>query len=238
MNSETEILKLMAAAERDIKADNLKGAGEKLHQATQIAQKLGNEPLIKQIWETVEKYSYTTNTQSLELDPIETDGLILDIGGGGRGIIGMLNGRQVVAIDRSERELRETRNEALKVVMDATDLQFLSDSFDVCTAFFSLMYIPNDQHLTVFEEVYRVLKQNGRFRIWDTIIPKKRGDYKIFLVRLKVTLPTEEIAAEYGVKWNVQNVEHFKELAKKVNFKRLNHWSTGEVFFLELVKKG
>ena len=58
----------------------------------------------------------------------------------GEGIIGNLNGNQVVAIDKNERELKETQNEALKIVMDATELKFLSQSFDVCTSFFSLMY--------------------------------------------------------------------------------------------------
>ena len=59
---------------------------------------------------------------TVEMHPIETDGFILDIGGGGEGIISRLNGRQVVAIDPSSSELEETKNEGLKVVMDATDL--------------------------------------------------------------------------------------------------------------------
>jgi ubiquinone/menaquinone biosynthesis C-methylase UbiE len=97
------------------------------------------------------KRLYTTEPQSIKLTPLKTEGFILDIGGGGEGIIGKLNGKQVIAIDISEEELRETRNEALKIVMDATDLKFLSRYFDICTAFFSFMYIPSNEHTKVFK---------------------------------------------------------------------------------------
>jgi len=234
---EKEIRKLIEDAESDIKADDLKEAGEKLHQAIQIAKNIGNEELLNQIFEFVQEFTYSTETQSIELSPIETDGFILDIGGGGQGIIGKLNAKQVIAIDTSEKELRDTQNEALKVVMDATDLKFLPESFDVCTSFFSLMYIPNDKHLKVFREAYRVLKNYGKLLVWDVKIPEKRGDYKAFMVRLKVRLPNEEIEAGYGVRWKLQNIEYFKELAQKTKFKIIDEWSEGEIFYLEMSKK-
>ena len=236
-NEEKKIRKLIEDAELDIKADDLKEAGEKLHQAIQIAKNIGNEELLNQIFEFVQEFTYSTKTQSIELSPIETDGLILDIGGGGQGIIGKLNGKQVIAIDTSEKELRETQNEALKVVMDATDLKFLPESFDACTAFFSFMYIPKNKHRKVFEEAYRVLKDNGKLLLWDVKIPEKPGDYKAFMVRLKIRLPNEETEAGYGVKWQEQNIEHFKELAQETKFKIIDEWSKGEIFYLEISKK-
>ena len=42
----------------------------------------------------------------IDLSNIELKGRILDIGGGGEGIIGQLKGKQVVAIDRRESELK------------------------------------------------------------------------------------------------------------------------------------
>jgi len=234
---EKEIRKLIEEAKLDIKADDLKEAGEKLHQAIKIAKNIGNEELLKQIFEFAQEFTYSAKTQSIELSPIETEGLILDIGGGGEGIIGKLNGRQVIAIDTSERELLETQNEALKVVMDATDLKFLPKSFDVCTAFFSFMYIPRNKHLEVFEEAHRVLKDNGKLLLWDVKIPEKLGDYKAFMVRLKVRLPNEETEAGYGVKWHTQNIQSFKELAQETKFKIINEWSKGEIFYLEMSKK-
>jgi ubiquinone/menaquinone biosynthesis C-methylase UbiE len=231
-----EIRKLIEDAKLDIETDNLKEAGEKLHQAIQIAKNIGNEDLLKQILEFVQEFTYSAKTQSIELSPIETDGLILDIGGGGEGIIGKLNGKQVIAIDTSERELLETENEALKVVMDSTDLKFLPKSFDACTSFFSFMYIPRNKHLKVFEEAHRVLKDNGKLLLWDVKIPEKHGDYKAFMVRLKIRLPNEETEAGYGVKWQEQNIEHFKELAQKTKFKIIGEWSKGEIFYLEMSK--
>jgi len=181
---------------------------------------------------------YCTETQSVELVPLKADDFILDIGGGGEGIIGKLNGKQVVAIDTSLEELQETRNDALKVVMDAADLKFLSKSFSLCTSFFSLMYIPRQKHLRVFREVYRVLKDEGRFLVWDVRIPEKHGDYDVFAVRLKVQLPNEEVQTEYGMKWDKsQNIEYFKRLAQKTKFKVINDWCKDEIFYLEMRKE-
>ncbi|MDH5783132.1 MAG: hypothetical protein OEZ35_05655 [Candidatus Bathyarchaeota archaeon] len=99
---EKEVRRLIEEAKLDIEADDLKEAGEKLHQAIKIAKNIGNEELLRQIFEFVQEFTYNAKTQSIELSPIETDGLILDIGGGGKGIIGKLNGRQVIAVDTSE----------------------------------------------------------------------------------------------------------------------------------------
>jgi len=233
---EKEIRKLLEDAERNIKTDDLKEAGEKIEQAMQIAKNTGSEELVKQIVDFIGKFSFSTEIQSIELSPIETGGFILDIGGGGEGIIGKLNGKKVIAVDTNERELLGTQNEALKVVMDATDLKFLPESFDVCTVFFSLMYIPNHKHSKVFKEAHRVLKKGGKFLVWDVQIPEKRGDYKAFIVRLKVRLLNEETKAGYGVKWQTQNIEYFKKLAQKTKFKITSEWSKGEIFYLEMSK--
>jgi ubiquinone/menaquinone biosynthesis C-methylase UbiE len=232
-----EIRKLMKDAERDIKLDALKKAREKIGQAIQIAKKIRNEEMLKQISELIGKFSYSTEIQSIELSPIKTKGFILDIGGRGEGIVGKLNGEQVIAIDTSEKELEETRNEALKVIMDVTDLKFLPESFDACTAFFSLMYIPTNKHLKVFRETYRVLKNQGKFFLWDVRIPEKRGDYRVFTVRLKVRLLNEEIETGYGTKWDkTQNIEYFKELAQKTKFRIIDERSKNEIFYLEMQK--
>ncbi len=184
----------------------------------------------------IQKFTYSTQTLSIRLNPVETDGFILDIGGGGEGIIGRLYGKQVIAIDKSERELKETRNDALKVIMDATDLKFLPASFDLCTSFFSLMYIPKNKHLKVFNEVHRVLKDKGRFLLWDVKIPAKFGHYKAFMIRLKVRLPKEEVETGYGVKWQTQNMEYFKKLAHRAKFKVVNESSKDGIFYLEMAK--
>ena len=50
-----EIRKLMEDAEWDIKAEDLQEAREKLEKAKQIAKKIRNEELLKQILELIEK---------------------------------------------------------------------------------------------------------------------------------------------------------------------------------------
>ena len=50
------------------------------------------------------------------------DGEILDIGGGGEGIIGQLKGDLVIAIDPNSRELEEAPEGGFKIEMNAKDL--------------------------------------------------------------------------------------------------------------------
>jgi ubiquinone/menaquinone biosynthesis C-methylase UbiE len=99
-------------------------------------------------------------------------------------------------------------------------LKFLSESFDLCTSFFSFIYITHDKHTRVFSEAYRVLKDKGRFLIWDASTSARQEDYTVFAIDPKIQLPNEEIKTKYGVKWNKQqDPNHFKELAQKTSFK-------------------
>jgi ubiquinone/menaquinone biosynthesis C-methylase UbiE len=175
---------------------------------------------------------YITRAQTIKLSPLKTEGLILDIGGGGEGVMGKLNGRQVVAIDIRAEELKETRNQALKIVMDAADLKFLPESFELCTSFFFFMYIPYDKHSRVFSEVYGVLKDRGRFLVCDAKMRAEYEGYRVFVVDLKIQLPDDVVKTKYGVKWNKQqDLEHFRELAQKTNFKITSEWSKGSFLF-------
>jgi SAM-dependent methyltransferase len=185
------------------------------------------------------KEYYMIEKQTIQMDPLQTNGLILDIGGGGEGIVGRLHGRQVVAIDIRIEELAETKNESLRIVMDATDLKFLPSSFDVTTSFFSLMYIKNDCHLKVFKEIHEVLKSEGRFYIWDVRIPSKQLDKPVFAVPLEIVLPNEKVETGYGVGWDQkeQDLQYFKELAQRTGFELIDEWSRDKIFYMELVKR-
>ncbi len=69
------------------------------------------------------------------------NGSILDVGGGGEGIIGRVYGRQVTAIDKLQSELDEVTCDCEKLVMDACDLDFADQSFDNVTFFYTFMFM-------------------------------------------------------------------------------------------------
>ena len=94
-------------------------------------------------------------------DVFEDDDLVLDLGGGGEGVIGQLRGRQVVAIDTRRQELEECAPGPLKIVANAKELPFLDEAFDAITAFFFLMYVSVSDRARVLEEAYRVLRPGG-----------------------------------------------------------------------------
>ena len=106
---------------------------------------------------------YQFEQVKLEIKDFKADGFILDIGGGGEGVIGRLKGIQVIAIDIIKNELLEAADGPFKILMDARDLSFLEASFNTATAFFSLMYIKTkEDQQKIFNEVGRVLKPGGK----------------------------------------------------------------------------
>lgn len=148
-------------------------------------------------------------------------GHILDIGGGGEGIIGQMKPTQVIAVDVSKRELEEAPAGPLKIVMDATDLKFLDNSFDTATAFFSLMYMRPEVQQRVFPEVFRVLTRGGAWIIWDAVIPTAlENDTRGPVFRFRFQLPGKVVQTGYGTFWpdNPMDLDYYKRLARETGF--------------------
>ncbi len=174
-----------------------------------------------------EKYLFL-EPLSVTLDNLDLNGAILDIGGGGEGIIGLLKGNRVVAVDTSKDELEEAPEGPIKTLMDARDLKFLRNSFDCVTAFFSLMYIDPVDHEKVFKEINRVLKPDGKLYIWDITQPVKESDLKqAFAFKLNVVLPSRVIETAYGARLREQviDVNHYKDVLTLTGFKVLQYLS-------------
>lgn len=182
---------------------------------------------------------YQFEQQLVTVEDFEAEGFILDIGGGGEGVIGQLKGQQVIAIDISKRELEEAPPGPLKIIMDARDLKFLDNTFKTATVFFTFMYIDSGDHPRVLEELFRVLAPGGRLLIWDVVFPEWKNDKKdVALFPLTVKLPGKEIGTGYGVRRpkQKQGLTHFVELAEKTGFKIITKNSKECWFFLEVLK--
>jgi len=187
----------------------------------------------------VEKIQFI-ELHKINLTDVELNGRILDIGGGGEGIIGQLKEEQVVAIDRSESELKDAApGDYLKIIMDAKDLQFLDETFDTATAFFTLMYIPLSNHRKIFQEIYRVIKKGGEFVIWDFKIPKRESSDKEFYgLYIKIKIKKKEISTGYATKWDKeQDLEYYLSLGASIGFKILESDRTNEIFYIRFQKE-
>ncbi|MBK5114080.1 MAG: methyltransferase domain-containing protein [Candidatus Heimdallarchaeota archaeon] len=173
------------------------------------------------------------------LEPIEEKGFILDVGGGGEGVIGQLMGKQVISIDKNKRELEEAPSDNLKIVMDATDLQFLDETFGTAVSFYTLMYMDKEVKQKTINEVYRVLKPGGKFLIWDSEIPSEKPNNKVefYVVPLQITLPKKEIGTSYGVRFLFQDKKLITEMCKKAGFELNVKAEKDSMFYFEFLKK-
>jgi ubiquinone/menaquinone biosynthesis C-methylase UbiE len=159
--------------------------------------------------------------QDFTVEDFHAEGYVLDIGGGGEGIIGQMKPKQTIAIDLSKRELEEAPPGPLKIVMDATDLKFLNGSFDTATAFFSLMYMRPEIQEKAFAEVFRVLTPGGRWLVWDVVIPQRlEPDTRGPAFRFRFHLPGKVVQTGYGCLWPDRQVDldHYKRLARQAGF--------------------
>lgn len=146
---------------------------------------------------------YLADRREIRLgDRVSVSGWILDLGGGGEGVIGQLYGDRVVAIDRRKEELEEAAGGPLKVIADAGRLPFLDDTFAAATAFFFWFYVPTAEQPALFAEAARVLRPGGRLHIWDADIPpREERTQRIYAVPLVVHLPDRTIETGYGTRW-------------------------------------
>jgi ubiquinone/menaquinone biosynthesis C-methylase UbiE len=155
------------------------------------------------------------------IEDFNADGFILDIGGGGEGVIGQLKGKQVIAIDSNQNELLEAADGPLKIVMDAKHLKFFDSTFNLVTAFYSLMYMTTKDHKRVFGEVFRVLKEKGIFKIWDVQLTRRESvDKPGFAVPVEVILPNIKINTCYGSCWLKESydLDYYIEIARSTGF--------------------
>jgi ribosomal protein S18 acetylase RimI-like enzyme len=198
-----------------------------------------------QMRKTLEPDPLATRTVTLErqhvaLGDLPGDGWILDIGGGGEGVIGRVAGTRVVAIDRLKTELVDAPDGPLKIVMDARDLQFPDAMFAAATAFYSFLYMRDEDLPKVFAEAARVLAPDGQLLVWDTALPPRSEEAKdLVLVPITVTLPDgQQISTGYGSPWPAagRDASHYARLAAAAGLREIRAQQIGHHLALELAK--
>ncbi len=180
---------------------------------------------------------FLMQSQKITIDSIP-DGSVIDIGGGGEGVIAQIGNERITAIDKSQSEIDEARPNAPNanwVLADATDLSYSDDYFDNATAFFSGMYMSMDTFEKVCKETYRVLKNNGEFWIWDAKISNTKG---LFIIRLHITLPNgKKIKTGYGTRGKNYCITEIKRKLAKTNFYIDIAENHGKWFFIKAIKR-
>ncbi|UCH05640.1 MAG: class I SAM-dependent methyltransferase [Candidatus Thorarchaeota archaeon] len=128
--------------------------------------------------------SFETPVQEIRLSSLPFDGLIVDIGGGGEGLLSRLEKGRVCVVDIKLNKIREAQiygAPAQWAVSDGRHLCFRTGSFDIATLWFSLGYMRDwETKELVMREIQRVLKPEGILSILGAkiICPEDRLLFK------------------------------------------------------------
>lgn len=163
-------------------------------------------------------------------------GSILDIGGGGEGVIGRLYANQVIAIDNRQEELDEAPAGFEKRLMDATALCFENHKFDHVTSFYTMMFMDHATQAKAIMEASRVLRPGGSLHIWDAVIDSACPEP--FLIDLDIELGGQMLHTTYGVVKDdaMQNVPHFVSQCRHSGLTLAEKQEVGLTFYLRFIK--
>ncbi len=184
--------------------------------------------------EKIEEHAIEKIAGHIDITASPVSGSILDIGGGGEGIIGQQYGKSVIAIDMSKEELEEAPKGAIKLVMDARNMTFLHNMFEAATLFFTLMYMTQEDVVRTLSECKRVLVPGGTLVIWDMEIPKNTtSDKQYYAIYLDVTIDGRTVSTGYGTRWdNTQSKDDIAAAAKRCGFSIKEKSTTGNTFVI------
>jgi ubiquinone/menaquinone biosynthesis C-methylase UbiE len=177
-----------------------------------------------------------TEVQKINLQQLSGKGLILDIGGGGEGLVSRIEGDRTCSLDIRMSEIREAQIHGQSsnwFVADGAHLCFSDAVFDIVTLWFSLGYMSNwTTKYTVLEAAHRVLKKNGRLSIMASRIPES---YERLVFWATFTLPDGTYSKiGYGVKGGQnQTLPKILELATKAGFSQHLYEDNDEWFKIE-----
>ena len=187
-----------------------------------------------------ERSKFETPIQEITLNKFSEDGLIVDIGGGGEGLVSRIDGARVCAIDYRISEIREAQihNPSSNwFVSDARCLCFRDETFDIATLWFSMGYLRTQKNKDlVLREAHRVLKSGGLLSIFASHITCLED---VFIIHLRFTLPDGTVSQTgYGVRGNQnQTLECVKRLLNQIGFRILSSEESDFWFQLKAMKE-
>lgn len=182
---------------------------------------------------------YLYDPIDLQIARLNTKGLILDVGGGGEGIIGRIHGSQVVSIDICRDELIEAPAGPLKIQMDTTKMGFLDAAFGAATFFFSLMYMPTrDMQRQALTEALRVVRGGGEVHVWDGEVARQGRAELAYAIQLNCDALGESVTTAYGAHWptETRDVAYYIDLCTEVGSQLVRSETVNHVFHLAFVK--
>ena len=113
--------------------------------------------------------SFETPVQKRELEKLPREGLIIDIGGGGEGLVSQIETSRVCAVDINLNKIREALihgHVSQWILSDGRRLSIKDESFSVATIWFSLGYVRDwASKAQVLSEAARVLEHSGHISI-------------------------------------------------------------------------
>jgi ubiquinone/menaquinone biosynthesis C-methylase UbiE len=182
----------------------------------------------------------TTSIQKISLDPLHSEGMILDIGGGGEGLVSRITEAKVCALDIRISEIREAQihgSPANWFVGDGQSLCFQDGVFDTVALWFSLGYMKDwSTKENVLKEAYRVLNQKGKISILASNIT---GSYERLIFWGHFTFPDGTVSQiGYGVRGGQdQTLERLTSLLQKIGFKIQSQENNDAWFRIQATKR-
>jgi ubiquinone/menaquinone biosynthesis C-methylase UbiE len=176
--------------------------------------------------------SFETSVQRIELKHLPREGLIIDIGGGGEGLVSRIETTRVCAVDINLDKIREAMihgHVSQWILSDGRMLSVKDERFSAATLWFSLGYVRDWASKTqVMSEVARVLKQSGHISILGAKIVCSEAR---FVLRTHLHFPDGSVSQmSYGMGGGQkQDIETVAKLLQETGYSDITcedneHW--------------
>jgi ubiquinone/menaquinone biosynthesis C-methylase UbiE len=184
--------------------------------------------------------SFETPVQKIELKHLPQEGFIIDIGGGGEGLVSRIEASRVCVVDINLNKIREAMiygQVSQWILSDARMLSVKDERFNVATLWFSLGYVQDrDSKAQVLAEVARVLRQSGHISILGARITCSEPR---FVLRTLLHLPDGSVSKmSYGMDGRQkQDSEAVAKLLRETGFSNITYEDNGHWFRLDAQKR-